>query len=80
MEKMELLADLVSCINVELGKRNENLSLESKIRDLEGWDSLTNIKFVVLIETKYTIKFSIREVISWKTLDDVIVNIQKKMA
>ncbi len=78
MEKIEILTDLVKFINVDLGKKNDNLTLESKIKDLEGWDSLTNIKFTVLLETKYSIKFSIREVIGWKTLYDVIDTIEKK--
>lgn len=79
MEKTEILAGIVSVINVDLGKKNENLSLETKIKDLEGWDSLTNIRFVVMIETKYNVKFSIREVIGWKTINDMIDNITKKI-
>ena len=80
MEKTEILADLVCFINVDLGKKNENLTLDTKIKNLEGWDSLTNIRFTVLIEKKYSIKFSIREVIGWKTLNDVIETISKKLA
>ncbi|MEI6752114.1 MAG: acyl carrier protein [Paludibacter sp.] len=78
MESIEILTVLESFINNDLGKKNDNLSLDTKIKDLGGWDSLTNIKFTVLIETKYNIKFSIREVIGWKTLNDVIGNIIKK--
>lgn len=78
MEKNELLTQLDQFINKDLGKKNDLLTLETKIKDLDGWDSLTNIKFTVLIENHFHIKFSIREVVSWKTINDVLEIILKK--
>jgi len=44
----------------------------STSKDVDGWDSLTNIQLVVAVEKKYNIKFTSEEIISWKNVGEMI--------
>jgi acyl carrier protein len=54
------------------------LSENSTTKDIDGWDSLTNIQLVVAIEKQYDIKFTSDEIISWKNVGEMINCILKK--
>lgn len=46
--------------------------------DIEEWDSLSNIQLVIAIEKAFGIKFISREIVSWKTVGDIVDSIEKK--
>ena len=40
----------------------ENISLESSMENVEGWDSLGHFKFIMTLETEFNITFSTDQV------------------
>lgn len=48
--------------------------------DVEGWDSLNHIQLIVEIEKKFKIKFSSKEIFSWKNVGDLAQSIQTKVS
>ena len=38
--------------------KNIKISRETTANDIVGWDSLNNIKLIIMVEQKYNIKFS----------------------
>jgi len=49
-----------------------SLSEISTSKDVDGWDSLTNIQLVVSIEKYYNVKFTSEEMMSWKNVGEMI--------
>jgi acyl carrier protein len=46
------------------------LNDDTTAADFPGWDSLTHVKFIVIVEEKYGIRFSHLEVLDLKTHKD----------
>ena len=61
--------------------KNESvvLSDETTAEDVPGWDSLTHVVLISEIEKHFGIRFSIREMLSWKTVGKMLDCIQKKI-
>ena len=61
--------------------KNEAVVLtdEMTAEDVPGWDSLTHVVLISEIEKHFDIRFSIREMLSWKTVGKMVDNIVKKM-
>jgi len=47
--------------------------------DVDGWDSLSHVNLIVAIETRFNIRFSQRELLGFKTVDDLLRCIESKI-
>lgn len=47
-------------------------------RDVEGWDSLNHIRFMVTVEKQFNVRFTSREVESLKNVGDLLRAINSK--
>lgn len=47
--------------------------------DVEGWDSLSHVNLIVTIETKFNIRFSQKELLTFKNVGDLLNSIQSKI-
>lgn len=62
--------------------KNESvvLSDETTAEDVPGWDSLTHVELIATIEKHFGIRFSIREMLSWKTVGKMVDCVAKKIS
>ncbi len=79
MSDEKIISDLLEIFQDILEEENIILTNETTASDIEGWDSLTHIQLVVSIEKKYKIKFSSKEILSWKNVSEVILSIKSKI-
>ena len=54
------------------------LSNETTADDVDEWDSLTHIQLIVAIEKEFKIKFTSREILSWKNVGEMLDSIIRK--
>ncbi len=61
---------------------DEEIVLEdaSTADQVEGWDSLTHIQLIVAIEKKFKVKFTSKEILSWKNVGELLDCLQSKLA
>ncbi len=79
MQKSDIIAKLVE-IGIDIFD-NEDVELtETTTADeVEGWDSLTHIQFVVEIEKAFKIRFASREIQGWKNVGEMVDTILSKI-
>lgn len=80
MDKNEIL-DQVQLIFLDiLDEESLVLTAETTAQDVEGWDSLTHIQLIVAIEKYFKIKFTSKEILSWKNIGEMIDSIKSKLS
>jgi len=52
---------------------------EMTSNDIEGWDSLSHVNLILVIETRFGIRFTQRDMVSLKNVGDLINCIQKRL-
>lgn len=55
------------------------LSREMTADDVDGWDSLSHVNLIVTIEARFNIKFSHKELLTFKNVGDLMDSIQSKL-
>ena len=48
--------------------------------DVDGWDSLSHVNLIVTIESKFNIRFSQKELLTFKNVGDLLNSIRSKIA
>lgn len=72
MEKNEILAKVQDIFQDVLDNEDIELTFETTAEDIEEWDSLSHIQLIVAIEKHFKIKFTSREILSWKNVGEMI--------
>jgi acyl carrier protein len=57
-----------------------NLKRETTANDIEEWDSLSHILLIVNIEKQFKIRFTSREIQSWKNVGEMVDCIEVKVS
>lgn len=52
---------------------------EMTANDVDGWDSLSHVNLIVTIESKFNIRFSQKELLTFKNVGDLISAIRSKL-
>lgn len=52
---------------------------EMTANDVDGWDSLSHVNLIVAIETKFKIRFSQKELLTFKNVGDLLNCIRSKI-
>ena len=78
MERKEIL-NQVNEIFIDV-LDDEEIVIEEKTQatDVDEWDSLTHIQLVVAIEKHFKIRFTSKEIQSWKDVGEMLDTIQEK--
>ena len=79
MERSEILKRVEEIFREELGQSNLIITDDTTAEDVEGWDSLSHVQLVAVMEDVFGIEFSSREILSWDNIGDLIDSIQKKV-
>jgi acyl carrier protein len=79
MEKTDILAKVQNIFRDVLDEDTIVLTSQTTADDIEEWDSLTHIQLVVVIEKTLKIKFTSKEILSWKNIGEMIDCIGTKM-
>jgi acyl carrier protein len=56
------------------------LSPEMTADDVDGWDSLSHVNLIVTIETRFNIKFTQKELLTFRNVGDLMASIERKVA
>jgi acyl carrier protein len=52
---------------------------EMTANDIDGWDSLSHVNLIVAIEAKFNIRFSQKELLTFKNVGDLLNSIRSKI-
>ena len=77
-------SEILECINeifIDTLDNDELIVTESTTaNDIDEWDSLTHIQLVVAIEKQLKIRFTSKEIQSWKDVSEMLNCIEEKIA
>ncbi len=79
--EMESIQDQVQDIFRDiLDQESLTLTSATTASDVDGWDSLTHIQLIVAIEKRFKVKFSSKEILSWKNIGELLNSLHTKAA
>ena len=76
---MELLDRLNEIFCEVFDDDDIEIAPEMTANDVDGWDSLSHVNLIVTIETKFNIRFSQKELLTFKNVGDLLSSIQSKI-
>jgi acyl carrier protein len=79
MEKKDILLTVQEIFRDILDNESIILTEETTANDVDEWDSLTHIQLIVAIEKKFKIKFTSKEILSWKNVGEMVDAICSKL-
>jgi len=80
MEKKDVLLTVQEIFRNILDNEDIILTEETTANDVDEWDSLTHIQLIVAIEKKFKIKFTSKEILSWKNVGEMVDAICSKLS
>ena len=72
MEKVVVLSHVQDIFRDILDNDEIVLSNETTADDIEEWDSLSHIQLIVAIEKFFRVKFTSKEILSWKNIGELV--------
>jgi acyl carrier protein len=79
MDNKEILGQVQDVFQDILDNDAIVLTDHTTANDVDDWDSLTHIQLVVSIEKHFKIKFTSKEILSWKNVGEMIDDIKAKL-
>lgn len=78
MERNEIFSRLEEVFRDVLDNDAIVLTDTTTADDIEEWDSLTHIQLIVAIEKTFQVKFTSKEILSWKNVGELADCLQSK--
>lgn len=79
MTREEILAKVEDIFREVLANQSIVLNYETTADDIEEWSSLTHVQLISAMEKELNIKFSLREMMSWQNVGEIVNSIEKKL-
>jgi len=80
MNTEEILAKLTPVFRDVLDNDRITLAPEMTARDVEGWDSLANIRLMITIEEEFRVKFDVGEFQEYRKVGDLAAGVKRRLA
>jgi len=80
MEQSEIINELTNIWRNELDDDKIVLTPDTTAKEVDGWDSLTNIQLIVATERKYKVRFSASEIMNFKNIGELADAVLTKKA
>lgn len=80
MERNTVLAEVQDIFRDVLDEEEIVLTDATSADDIEEWDSLSHIQLIVAIEKHFKIKFTSKEILSWKNVGELVDSTMSKLA
>ena len=77
---MDIIEPLTRIFREVFDDEDVILTREMTADDVDGWDSLSHVNLIVTIETRFKIKFTQKELLTFRNVGDLMDNIQRKVA
>ncbi len=74
---MKKIENVVELIFKRIFKRKK-FTKYLKVGDFNEWDSISHLQFLISLEKKFKIKFSVSEMLELKSIKEIIKAIKKK--
>ena len=68
----EILDQVQGVFREVLNDSSVTLNESTTAEDVNGWDSLSHVKIISEVEKRFKTRFSIKEMLTWKTVGDMI--------
>ena len=78
MDKNQILEEVQEIFRDVLDNEDIELTPGTMADDIEEWDSLSHIQLIVAIEKHFKVKFTSKEILSWKNVGEMIDCISTK--
>lgn len=78
MNKNDILLELSEICKTVFNDADLQITNETAARDVANWDSLTNLILIDSIESRYSIKFSLDEILEAQNVGDLCEIVFKK--
>lgn len=79
MTREEIMAKVEVIFHRVLGNESIVLTDETTAEDIKEWTSLSHAELVIAMEKELNIKFSLREMMSWQNVGEIVNSIEKKI-
>ena len=80
MERNEVLDRVQEVFRDVLDDEEIVLTDQTTADDIDDWDSLSHIQLVVAVEKAFHVKFSSKEILSWKNVGELVDSILTRTA
>lgn len=80
LDRAEILEQINKIFIDTIDNEDVVLNEDTKADDVEEWDSLSHIQFVVGIEKHFKIRFSSSEIQRWQNVGEMIDSISEKLS
>ena len=80
MERQEVLDRVQEVFRDVLDDEEIVLTDQTTADDVDDWDSLSHIQLIVAVEKAFHIKFTSKEILSWKNVGELVDSILTRTA
>jgi acyl carrier protein len=80
MQKAEILKEISSICKNVFNDPALNVSESTSAKDVEGWDSMSNLFLIDAIENHYHMKFSLDDILNAQNIGDLCDLVSKRTA
>ena len=79
MEMERVLNEVENIFKDILDEESLILTRDTTANDVDRWDSLTHIQLIVAIEKHFKVKFSSKEILSWKNVGELLDSLKERV-